>query len=117
MSEEWKDFPGFENKYQISSLGRVKRKETILKNSLGFYYHRKEKILKTQVMSIGYPAITLRDDFGKPLTRFRLFSIKRSLKRTYGKFDKIYSVDFCTREEWEQNRSGDEMHISWSEEK
>lgn len=62
MSEEWKDFPGFENKYQISSLGRVKRKETILKNSLGFYYHRKEKILKTQVMSIGYPAITLRDD-------------------------------------------------------
>ena len=65
MSEEWKDFPGFENKYQISSLGRVKRKETILKNSLGFYYHRKEKILKTQVMSIGYPAITLRDDFGK----------------------------------------------------
>ena len=56
-------------------------------------------------------------DFGKPLTRFRLFSIKRSLKRTYGKFDKIYSVDFCTREEWEQNRSGYEMHISWSEEK
>lgn len=56
-------------------------------------------------------------DFGKPLTRFRLFSIKRSLKRTYGKFDKIYSVDFCTREEWEQNRSEDEMHISWSEEK
>lgn len=30
MSEEWKDFPGFENKYQISSLGRVKRKETFL---------------------------------------------------------------------------------------
>lgn len=54
-------------------------------------------------------------DFEKPLTRFRLFSIKRSLKRTYEKFDKIYSVDFCTKEEWEENRCGDERTVSWGE--
>ena len=54
-------------------------------------------------------------DFGKPLTRFRLFSIKRSLKRTYEKFDKIYSVDFCTKEEWKENRCGDERTASWGE--
>ncbi len=54
-------------------------------------------------------------DFGKPLTRYRLFSIKRSMKRAYEKFDKIYSVEFCTKEEWEQNRSEDEMSVSWGD--
>lgn len=54
-------------------------------------------------------------DFGKPLTRYRLFSIKRSMKRAYEKFDKIYSVEFCTKEEWEENRCGDEIHVSWGE--
>lgn len=54
-------------------------------------------------------------DFGKPLTRYRLFSIKRSMKRAYEKFDKIYSVEFCTKEEWEQNRSEDEMNVSWGD--
>lgn len=54
-------------------------------------------------------------DFGKPLTRYRLFSIKRSMKRAYEKFDKIYSVDFCTKEEWEENRCGNERTVSWEE--
>lgn len=54
-------------------------------------------------------------DFDKPLTRFRLFSIKSSMKRVYKKFDKIYSVDFISKEEWEENRSGDEISISWGE--
>ena len=54
-------------------------------------------------------------DFGKPLTRYRLFAVKRSIKRAYKKFDKIYSVDFISKEEWEENRSGDEINISWGE--
>lgn len=54
-------------------------------------------------------------DFGKPLTWYRLFSIKQSMKRAYGKFDKIYSVEFCTKDEWEENRCGDEVHIKWGE--
>lgn len=59
--------------------------------------------------------IEFNGDFGKPLTRFRLFSMKRSIKRAYEKFDKIYSVDFVSKEEWEENRSGDEINISWGE--
>lgn len=54
-------------------------------------------------------------DFGKPLTRFRLLGIKRSMKRAYERFDKIYSVEFCTKEKWEKNRCGDELHLSWGE--
>lgn len=54
-------------------------------------------------------------DFGKPLTRYRLFSIKRSMKRAYEKFEKIYSVDFISKEEWEENRCGDEINVSWGE--
>ena len=54
-------------------------------------------------------------DFGKPLTRYRLFSIKRIVKSAYKEFDKIYSVDFISKEEWEENRSGDEVHISWGD--
>lgn len=54
-------------------------------------------------------------DFGKPLTRFRLWSIKRSMKKVYEKFDKISLVEFCSKEEWEQNRSGDEIHLNWGD--
>lgn len=54
-------------------------------------------------------------DFGKPLTRFRLWSLKHSMKRVYEQFDKIYSVEFCTKEEWEENRSENEINVSWGE--
>lgn len=54
-------------------------------------------------------------DFRKPLTGFRLWSIKRSMKKAYKKFDKIYSVEFCSKEEWEQNYCGDEIHIQWDD--
>lgn len=37
------------------------------------------------------------------------------MKRTYGKFDKIYCVEFCGKEEWEKNRSGDEIHVDWGD--
>ena len=54
-------------------------------------------------------------DFGKPLTRFRLWTLKHSMKRVYERFDKIYSVEFCTKEEWEENRSESEINVSWGE--
>ena len=52
-------------------------------------------------------------DFGKPLTRLRLWSIKRSMKRVYERYDTIYSVHFCTKEEWEENHCGDEITVKW----
>lgn len=54
-------------------------------------------------------------DFGKPLSWLRLQSIKRSMKRVYEKFDKIYSVEFCSKEEWKDNLCGDEISCSWGD--
>lgn len=52
-------------------------------------------------------------EFGKPLGWFRLKSIKRSIKKFYKKFDRIYSVEFCSREEWKENHCGDEISYRW----
>ena len=46
--EEWKDIPGYEGLYQISSLGRIKS-----------LYYGKERILKTNLNSRGYVRIPL----------------------------------------------------------
>lgn len=54
-------------------------------------------------------------DFGKPLTWFRLHSIKRSMKKGYEKFDRIYSVEFCSKQEWQENRCGDYISFSWGD--
>ena len=55
-------------------------------------------------------------DFGKPLSWLRLHSLKQTMKRTYMKIDKIYSVEFCTKKEWEENRSDCELTYNWGEE-
>lgn len=55
-------------------------------------------------------------DFGKPLTWFRLWTLKRGMKRTYERFDKIYSVEFCSKEEWERNHPENEVCLSWEDE-
>ena len=47
MPEEiWKDIPGYEGLYQVSSLGRVKKLDTYLVDKNGKRYHRKGRILK-----------------------------------------------------------------------
>lgn len=53
--------------------------------------------------------------FGKPITWFRLWNLKRIIKRAYGKFDEIYSVEFCNKEEFEKNRLDDEIHVNWGD--
>lgn len=45
---------------------------------------------------------TFDGDFRKPLTRHELRSITQRVRRTYEKFDKIYSVEFCSVEEWRE---------------
>lgn len=44
-------------------------------------------------------------DFGKPLTWFRLHSIKRSMRKVYEKFDKIYSVSFAAKKNGKKTAS------------
>lgn len=49
--EIWKDIEGYENKYQVSNLGRIKS----LKNRYGY----REKILNPPLTKKGYKRITL----------------------------------------------------------
>lgn len=59
--ETWKDVSGFEGKYQVSNLGRVKSLARTRNK-----HHYPEKILNTthRLTKDGYARVTLRDDFG-----------------------------------------------------
>ena len=54
MKEEWRDIKGFEGKYQISNMGRVK--------SLNYRHTGKEKILKSYDYGQGYLYVHLCKD-------------------------------------------------------
>ena len=58
--EIWKDIKGYEGRYQVSNLGRVKSLSSnrILKN--GKPSNKKEKILKGNRNSVGYFTVNLR---------------------------------------------------------
>ncbi len=53
-NEEWKDIPGYEGKYRVSNLGRVK--------SLPKYHFKTERILKGEVDKDGYIKVVLCPD-------------------------------------------------------
>ena len=68
MSEEWRDVVGYEGRYQVSSMGRVK--SLVRKDCLGRTV--KERILKPGVPKDGYPIVGLNAG-GKQ----KMFSIHR----------------------------------------
>lgn len=89
---------------------------------------KKFKILFKKNKAIGYVQIYFKvigenetyyvafnGDFGKPLSWLRLQSIKQSTKKFYEKFDKIHSVEFCDKAEYEDNLRGDEISCSWGQ--
>ena len=51
MNEEWKDIKGYEGKYQVSNLGRIK--------SLNYNHTKKEKILDIKPRKDGYMYVGL----------------------------------------------------------
>lgn len=65
MAEEWRDIPGYEGLYQVSSLGRVKRvkhwKVQDTKRLNKYYRYRKlpEKILSIMKRPNGYCSVNL----------------------------------------------------------
>ena len=59
MEEIWKDIPGYEGIYQVSTVGNVKRLEKVCLRSRAPYILR-EKILKSYVDRMGYYGIHLR---------------------------------------------------------
>lgn len=44
--EIWKPVKGFEDYYDVSSLGRIRSKDRVIIQSNGVFHHRKQKILK-----------------------------------------------------------------------
>lgn len=64
MEEEWRDIKGYEGKYQVSNLGRVKSCERDIlhiRKSTGKTYitHAPEIILSLKCDSAGYPSVML----------------------------------------------------------
>jgi len=60
-NEKWKNFPGF-SRYQVSSLGRIKSKESVKLVRGGFFARHKPKIRKQQLNRTGYLICSMRDD-------------------------------------------------------
>ena len=56
MSEEvWKDVVGYEDRYQVSNMGRVRSKDIVLHKLDGKTEFRKGRIVKLQLTKAGYP--------------------------------------------------------------
>lgn len=66
--EIWKDIKGYEGKYQVSNLGRVKTLQRMA--GIGKGYLRSEKIIKPEKITGGYLRVTLHD--GSKYKRYRL---------------------------------------------
>ena len=91
MVEIWKDIPGYEGRYQVSNMGRVKSLPKRKGRGLGYVID--ESILRHSVNSRGYCNIVLCKD-GKTKT----FSIHRLVAENFiGNPDNLPEVDHKDR--------------------
>jgi hypothetical protein len=59
QEEIWKEINGFDGKYSVSNLGRIRVNYHIIKNQFGYYEKRRvERYLKPQINNRGYYTIT-----------------------------------------------------------
>ena len=68
VNEVWKDIPGYEGLYQVSSLGRIKSLSRSVNRSNGVVQRRSEKVVK-QSNSRGYKTFKLRNNDGVKTVR------------------------------------------------
>lgn len=68
VGEIWKDVIGYEGKYMVSNLGRVKSLERTCKRSYGYIRIVPEIILKQTKRTDGYRDVALRKN-GKRITK------------------------------------------------
>ena len=109
LEEEWKDISGYEGRYQISNMGRIRSLPRIVKNGIG-ECHKKGKILKPQKAVNGYMRATLCNE-----KYYKHFKIHRLVAEHYipnpenkpqvnhingDKTDnRVDNLEFCTHEE------------------
>lgn len=60
--ETWKDVEGYDGRYRISNLGRVRSEKRLVSHYRGGLSMRKERILKGTSSSRGYPCVGLSKD-------------------------------------------------------
>ena len=74
--EIWKPVVGLENRYMISSLGRVKRLAYEVTDSMGRHAYHPDKIMKVRIGNrTGYPQVNLWvGEKSKPFTIHRLIA-------------------------------------------
>lgn len=74
--EIWKPVVGLENRYMISSLGRVKRLAYDVTDSMGRHTHHHDKLMKVRIGSrTGYPQVNLWvGEKNKPFSIHRLIA-------------------------------------------
>lgn len=63
--EIWRDVKGYEDIYQVSNKGQVKRLEIVIVDKNDKKYHKKERILKGSIDGNGYLQVQLYDDKGR----------------------------------------------------
>ena len=106
--EIWKDVVGFEGKYEVSNLGRVKSLSRLRKSKGGCEAPIKEKILTPKQNKYGYLAVHLRDsDVNKYPFIHRLvaeaFIINYENKNTVNHIDADKTNNCVTNLEWNTN--------------
>ena len=72
MEEIYKNIKDYEGLYQISNFGRVKSLKRKVKQSNGFEYEIKERVLKLSYHTNGYVGITLNKEGKKRFLVHRL---------------------------------------------
>lgn len=80
--EQWQDIPGYEGRYQVSDLGRVKalpfRQRYLLKTGVEAYRLTKERIVAQQTQNSGYAIVHLHLD-----NKRRAFTVHRLVAQAF----------------------------------
>ena len=76
MNEEvWKDVVGYEDRYQVSSIGRIRSKDIILHKSDGKTEFRKGRIVRLHLSKTGYPQYLFSNGVEKPRKLMRVHRV------------------------------------------
>ena len=59
IDEIWRDIEGYEGYYEISTYGRIRSKDRLIPNELGYNSFKKGKMMKTTLLKKGYYSVML----------------------------------------------------------